>query len=91
MENFLSSLLSGLIGSGIGGAIIWLAAQKVIDDRIEKKQEVVWNVIDKIKKDYQPKDVCKVIHEYAEKDTKRIEETLQRIEKLILENRNEPK
>ena len=78
-----NSFLWGLFGSGTGGALVLLAAKKVIDDRIEARQKPMWEAINKIKDEYQPKYACKIIHEYAEKDTKRIEETLQRIEELI--------
>lgn len=81
--NFLTSFLCGLFGSGVGGSLVWLAAQKVIDDRIEKKQEVVWGVIDKIKEEYQPKYACEITHKSVDKDNKRIEDSLLRIEKAV--------
>ena len=81
--NFLTSILCGFLGSGIGGTIVYLAVTKIIDDRIDKKQEIVWKSIDKLKKDYQTRDVCKVTHEYQEKDNNRIEESLRRIEEKL--------
>jgi hypothetical protein len=87
MENIVSSLLCGLMGSGVGGAIVWLAIQKVIDDSIEKKQKPMWCAIDKIRddlrQDYCSKDVCNEKHSNVDKENKRIEETLIRIETKI--------
>lgn len=80
-----NSFIWGLFGSGVGGALVWLAAKKVIDDRVDKKLEPVWAKIDNFKNDYVSKEVCQVTHEHAEKDNKRIEDSLLRIENLIRE------
>jgi predicted transcriptional regulator len=80
---FFYNLISGAVGGSLGGCICWLAVQKVIDDRIENKQKTIWDVVDKIKKEYQPKSTCKIIHEFADKENRRIEETLRRIEEKI--------
>ena len=48
MENFLSNLLGAIIGTGIGGTIVYLASQKFIEnvtkdrfDAIDKKLEEI--------------------------------------------------
>lgn len=84
MEQFWQSVIGTLIGTGMGGIIVYLAFQKVVEKIIEQKIQPIWDKIDGFKKDYQSKELCKVMHEHAEKDNKRIEEALQRIERLII-------
>jgi hypothetical protein len=81
--DFLTSILCGFLGSGVGGTIVYLAVTKIIDDRIDKKQEIVWKSINELKKDCQSQAVCKVKHESVEKDNNRVEESLRRIEGKI--------
>ena len=72
MEQFWMSMFGTLIGTGIGGGIVYLAFQKAVEDIVDDKLKPVWCKIDNFKNDYVLKEVFQVTNAYLEKNLKDI-------------------
>lgn len=82
MENFLSNFLGAILGTGVGGTIIYFAGQKFIENTTKSKFDAVESEITKMKeenekkfKDIEEKKVsAKTFEDFKEEDRKKFTE-----------------
>ena len=55
MENFLSNFLGAILGTGVGGTIIYFAGQKFIENTTKPKFEKIEKEIKEIKENHEKK------------------------------------